>query len=281
MIAGILVFLLACMPMSNTLEAGWWEDLTNYFNPPAEAAPPMIKVLIAHDKIGTVLEVKGKYRIYDPHTGEHISTRFAGKRKFIQALSDGLKWGEEFPGIHQILIVPENQTITTLVDGIEYRGSIYVYDIGGTISVVNETYVEDYLESTLTLKYRESWPEEAFAAIAIAARTDAYYQIANPKSKFWEVDASEVGYHGYAVTHQSRGMEKAIQDTRYMILSKNSTSGITPIASQWSLARISLPKAVEMANQGDHAALILSRAFPNTKIELMRFAAIASNHVMR
>src|SRR5262249_11555913 len=149
-------------------------------------------------RTGVVLEVKGKYKIFDPHTKEHISTRYTGKRKFIQAVSDGLKWGEEFPGVHQLLVTPDGPDVTIIVDGIEYHGPVYVYDIGGTISVVNQVPVEEYVSSILSQHYREPLSPETLAAIAIAARTSAYYSAENPKSDYWSIDAQQMGYQGFA-----------------------------------------------------------------------------------
>lgn len=281
-IAKFLVILLLSLSLVNTVEAKWWDSISGYFKRPEPMLPPMIRVLIVNDQPGVVLEVKGKYKIFDPYTKEHISTRFTGKRKFIQATEDGIKWGEEFPGLHQLLIVPDDLSITTTVDGIEYRGSIYIFDVGGTISVVNQIYIEDYLDSILSLQYRNPLPDEALAAIAIAARTNAYFQAKHPKNQFWDVDGQQAGYQGYAVTHQPSGIDKAIYDTRYMIMSLgNSEDGNKPFPAYWNsnsdskatkepaiYSRISLLKVEEMAQKGEHAAQILAKAFPNASIRL-------------
>lgn len=291
MIIRILVMLLAVAPLSIPADAGLWDSFKSIFSKGELPQPLSTRILIVHDQHGIVLEVKGKYAIYDPKTNEHISTRFIGKRKFIQALSDGIKWGEEFPGVHQLLIVPEDSHITTVVDGIEYRGKIYIYDIGGTISVVNQVDVEDYLTSLLAPKYKEPLAEETMAAIAIAARTNAYYQALNPKNTYWDINANQVGYLGYAVTNSSSDIERAIEATRYMVMSKSGSEPgtATPFPAVWSNAgkkvdnaensKISLSQADDMANKGDHAAQILAKAFPNTTILLMHYAPPAQQKV--
>ena len=292
MIFRILLLLIAFMPMATQAEEGIWSTITSFFKKPAPLIPPMIRVLIVNDKPGVVLEVKGKYKIYDPFLRGHISTRFIGKRKFIQAVQDGLKWGEEFPGLHQIKIVPDHPNTTTLVDGIEYRGSIYVYDIGGAISIVNEVYVEDYLNSILALKYPTPMPTETEAAIAITARTNAYYQVEHPRNKFWDVDGNQVDYQGYAVTLRSSGINEAIQATRYMVMSRQSeeTGKPGPFLGQWNeqegssqgaLARISILQAMEMADNGDNAAKILARAFPGSTIHLIRYDSEARETALK
>ncbi len=180
MIRRLLMIAFAMLCYNPLTQAGVFDDWVAALWKTEKPVPPTIKVLVTHDKPGVVLEVKGKYKIYDPHQNMYISTRFIGKRKFIQAISDGLKWGEEFPGIHQIRIVPDDPNTTTLVDGIEYKGSIFVYDIGGTISVVNEIDIEDYLKSILEPQFDDNLLPETFASIAITARTNAYYQASWP-----------------------------------------------------------------------------------------------------
>lgn len=287
MILRMLFFLFAFMPFTPSLQAGWLDNITGYFRSAPPSTPPKIKVLIVHDQPGVVLEVKGKYKILDPHAKEHISTRFVGKRKFIQAVRDGIKWGEEFPGVHQLKIVPDEKTTTTLIDGIEYRGAIYVYDVDGAISIVNETYIEDYLTSILALRYRDPQPEEALATIAIAARTTAYYQAENPKSEFWAADGRQVGFQGFVTTRQPSGIERAIRATRYMVMSRSSgkKGQINPFIADWKqpgqsksavqaiVSQIGLNQVDEMAKQGEHAAQILAKAFPGIKIELIHYVS--------
>lgn len=285
MIFRMLFLLLAFMPLTTSLQAGWLDNITSYFQKDKPLSPPKIKVLIVHDQPGVVLEVKGKYKIFDPHTKDHLTTRFVGKRRFIQAMRDGIKWGEEFPGVHQIVIVPDDKFTTTIVDGIEYRGSIYVYDVDGSISVVNETFIEDYLTSTLPLQYRDYMPEEALAAIAIAARTTAYYQSENPKSEFWAADGRQVNYQGVSPNINQSPMGRAITTTRYMVMSNTSArfGEALPFIADWKqpnqqktaaqaiVSQISLTQVNDLAKQGEHAAQILTKAFPGTKIELIHY----------
>lgn len=268
-----VIALSSCL-LGASLQAGVVENLISKFWTKEAQAPATIKILVVHDKPGAVLEVKGKYKIFDPHTNTFISTRFVGKRKFIQALNSSLKWGEEFPGIHQLKIVPDDPTTTTLVDGIEYKGDLYIYDIGGTISIVNELPLDDFLRVSLNTLYDNALPEEVAASIAIAARSNAWYQVKNPKSEYFAVDAGKIGYRGYAAGFKRNGIDSAINETKNMILTKNNA----PFANNFTgsaqtanpeIAEISLEQAIKLAQKGDDAAEILQKAYPGSKVSLI------------
>ena len=83
MMARMLFLLLACFSFTGMINA--------------EIAPS-IKVLILHDKESADVEVKGKYKIFDPNTNvQLINMRLVGKNKPVEAMAAGLKWGEDFP----------------------------------------------------------------------------------------------------------------------------------------------------------------------------------------
>lgn len=239
-----------------------------------EKVPPEVKILIVHDKPGVVLEVKGKYKLYDPNTNEFISTRFIGKRKFIQALQDGLKWGEEFPGVHQIKIVPDDPKTKTLVDGTEYSGEVIVYDIGGSISVVNKLPVDDYLNFVMGTKNFNSLSQEALNALAIVTRTNVLYHAQNSNNNFWSIEGSQVGYLGSAAGQVKGTLASAITDTSNMVLRKSGEL----FPAEWSsstgqgdavIALISLNEAEKLASDGKNASEILSVAFPGASVNLV------------
>jgi stage II sporulation protein D len=284
MLFRILITMLALMPLTMKTEAGLWDSLKSMFGKDVKQRPPVVKVLALHDLSGAVLEVRGPYKIINPHTHTHISTRFVGKRKLLEALPEGLKWGEEFPGVYQLLLVPDSPETVMSVDGAEFRGLLYIYDIGGTISIVNEVDIEDYLKTILTPKYLETLPQESLAAYAIAARTNAYFLSLNPKNNYWHIDGRQVGYNGWNSMNPKSPMMAALRQTRYMVMSTTGTyeGYVTPFVLQWEtipvggpvkdkprIGKISLHDAEEQAKKGDHAAQILSKAFPGVMIQRM------------
>jgi hypothetical protein len=278
MVARLVWILLCLTPFVSPLQA---------VAPKVVKAQPMdntfIKLLVVHDKPGVVLEVKGQYKVYDPNTDKFISTRFKGKRKYMQAISDGIKWGEEFPGIHQLMIVPNTLSTTTIVDGIEYKGRIYVYDIGGAISIVNELTLDDYVRCTIAQQYETSnLSDEAMNAVVIAARTNAYYLVQNPGSKFWTIDARKTGYQGHTLVNVNPKFEKALERTHNMVLSDDNNE-VKAFANNWGISAgqseaikniisssISVVEADDLAKKGNDAAKILSKAYPQKNLKVLK-----------
>lgn len=274
------LFVIAFLPFITPVEAGFLSNMRNLFTKHQKTVPA-IDVLVVNDQPSALVEMKGKYQLYNPYTKKLISKRYIGKKKLMQTTSSGLKWGEEFPGIFQLMIIPDEPNAVVSIDGIDYKGTVTVYDIGGTISVVNRVPIEDYLRSTLPGAYHEPMPEEAMAAIAIVARTDAFYLSKNPKNKFWSVDGAQVGYSGMNSMHTTSPMDLAVTSTRHMVLSQTGAyeGKLTPFPAHWgnpqsyhtsaSNSRITVYEAEDIARTGGHAAQILSKAFPGSHIELI------------
>lgn len=279
MMKKIFVALFSLFMFTNAAQAGIWDSITQFFSKSSMNINDNLKILVVHDKPGVVLEVKGKYKIYDPKTNMHMGKGYVGKRKYIQPLSDGMKWGEEFPGVFQIMVMPDDKSTTTIVDGIEYKGRIYVYDIGGSISIVNEIPFDEYVKTILSSNLQQPLPSEVLAALAITARTNAYYMQQNSHSNFWHIEAKQIGYQGYALSQPNTLTEQAIKATHNMVMSISST----PFLARWNIvdagdimynikpmdSNISLDQAAMMAHQGDHAAQILKKAYPNAQVDLI------------
>lgn len=287
MIMRILLLILAIIPMSSPLQASWWDSFTGYFKGKERASPPNIRILTLHDVEGANLEVRGKYSLYNPYGNSYISSRFIGKSRKLEALHDGLKWGETFPGLFQLKIVPDEPVTRTIINGKEYAGPIYIYDIGGSLSIVNEVPIEDYVQSVLVSYQDKHLEPEALSALAIVARTNAYFQSVNPKNTFWAVDAQKIGFNGRVPVTPS--IEDAIRLTSYMIMSQTGVyEGVaTPFAAQFDqlspgqtkdvrVSKITLEEANEAAQKGEHAAQILAKAFPGTTIMLLQYGGSRS-----
>jgi stage II sporulation protein D len=214
-----LIPLFATQEESNLMEAS--DDQGNV----------VVKVLIRENVDGALIDVSGGYRVYNPETGKVLSSGFQGKRYYLQANSVGLKWGEGYPGVHQIKITPKNDKTTILVDGIQYKGSIVVYDINSRIQIVNEADVEDVVCASLSsILGNTNYESATYDAVAIAARTNLYNTILHSSNVYWNVTASEIDYQSHAAVLSNPNIEKAVHTTKHLIL----TYDEKPFATSWT-----------------------------------------------
>lgn len=284
----VLLAFLAFLPSAFHLEAAVWNEVVNSFGGGRrQPAPPSIRIRIIHGTPKVDLEVQGQYSLYDPNIDlnkceRYIDTRYRGKCRCFEALGGGLKWGEEFPNLHQLKIVDDKPNSMTIINGNAYKGPVYVYDVQGNLSIVNEVSIEDYVRGVLDSNVKEELESEMLYALAIVARTNAYFQSCNPKNKYWAVDAKEVNYRG--LTEEPEEVQDAVCLTKNMVMSR---TGIyegyaNPFPAQFGesnlghsdtnalVSKISIQEGNEMARKGSHAAQILGKAFPGSIIMLVR-----------
>ena len=192
--------------------------------------PATIKVLLHKNTPKPLIEVKGRYYVDEPVSGMQLSTGILSRRSFITQEAYGLNWGEKFPGISQLRIVPGDSQTTVLINGIQYRGCIEIYAIDGNFNIINEVDIESFLKSTLTLQFPHPLQDEATNALAIVARTNAYYLASKGKSSLWHITAQEAHYPGYALTGYKPYIDRAVDLTRHAIM----TFQNAPFAATWT-----------------------------------------------
>lgn len=195
-----------------------------------KAKPATIKVMLAQRAHRALVEVKGRYQLFTPSNGLKIAAGTFAKRDFIYPDPQGLHWGDNFPGVTEMRIVPGDSQTTILVNGTQYKGCVEIYDREGTLYIVNEVDVESYLRSILTTQITEELDDEVMEAIAIVARTNAYYFLSKNAHSFWHVLANDVHYQGYGATLQNLSVDRAVENTRYMIMMR----GSLPFAAAWT-----------------------------------------------
>lgn len=193
-----------------------------------------IKVLLAKNIDEVLLESKGPYVVFDPQDGCKITTSLSGKRFMVKSNPSGIKWGEEYPGIHQIQVVPKNKNSSLLVNGIEYEGAITIIGIKNKINVINAIDVESYLKSTLTPQFQYPLESEVMAAIAISARTTAYSHVRRNKDAYWHISSEEMSYQGKAAIIPDSHVANAIDRTRNIILVLSEGGDNKPFAATWT-----------------------------------------------
>lgn len=184
----------------------------------ADTKPATIKVLLHEMMEGAIVEVKGRFQVCNIENNKYLSGGRSNKRFFLFPHPDGLKWGETYPGVYQIRIVPLSSETTTLIDGIEYRGCIEVYNIEGKLYFVNEVDIESYIKSTLSTEFSIKPPIDILDSIAILARTNAYYIAGKNCNQFWHVYGTNNGYYGNANTLVHPHIDRSVDATKYLIL---------------------------------------------------------------
>ncbi len=194
-----------------------------------KSKPATVKVLLHRQASEALLEAKGRYEIYYPLDGTKITSGINSNRHTISATEYGLKWGEEFKGLHQLRFVPVESTSSLLVNGIQYKGCIEVRSNDGKLNVINEVGVEQYLKSTLSSTFAEPIPQEAMNAIAIIARTNAYFIGSRNKQADWHVIASDIGYKGASFLPKKH-VDRAVETTDHLIMKYNDE----PFAATWT-----------------------------------------------
>ncbi len=180
--------------------------------------PATIKVLIGKHQEKVLLEAKGKYNMYNLESKLLLTSGSSAKRQWLKCSENGLFWGDLIPGNFQIRLVPGDASSTLLVNGIEYRGCLEIHDVNGKLFIVNEVDIERYLKSIMTAQFPTEMDDEVMDSIAIAARTNAYYLSCRKLSAQWHVDAQDVNYQGHALTLQTPHVDRAINNTRHMVM---------------------------------------------------------------
>lgn len=180
--------------------------------------PPTIKLLLAQESSGLLLEARGSFAVINPANHKKLSSGKKGKRFYLYPHQIGIRWGEDFPGVFQLQIVPTSSETSFLIDGIQYRGAIEVYNIEGTLQVINEVDVETFLKASLSQTLAPDLSPPVLNALAIIARTDTYYSALLNSTSFYHLDAASVGYRGIGLTRQNLAVEHAVEATRYLVM---------------------------------------------------------------
>ena len=200
----------------------------------APIAPRNVQVLLEKDATEALLEVKGPYHLFNPHDGSRISSGLLGKRFIVRETDNGLKWGEEFPGIHQIYISPRSPDSSIFVNGIQYSGAVAIYGVAGTINIVNDVDIESYVKSILSSQFPTPLEPEVMSSLAILVRTDAYFHAMKNPGSFWHTSAAAGHYSGSALIVTNSPAERAADTTRHLILVHPQEGRNLPFPATWT-----------------------------------------------
>lgn len=281
MITRMIALAAAFMAISQPMQAGpLWDNIKNYFSRKSEEKPE-IRIMIVKESPRVHLEVDGKYRIFDPRTSEHLATRPIGRQGDVTSIGSGIHWNEGFPGIHQLMIVPDNKQAITKVDGKEYFGSMIIYEVEGLLTVINSVGFDELLISVLDKEVGEKESLELVSASAIVARTNALALKEHPANPFWTASAEDLDYYGIPQDKDLSLIQRAVRNTRNMILKTRGASvpmsvdfakntGAKLLSNGKAPSKISFADAKKISESGKDAADILLHAFPDAQISLIR-----------
>lgn len=196
--------------------------------------PENIKILLKKDVSEVLLEVRGPYQVVDSIDFRRLSSGMYGKRFVLHTTESGIMWGDEFQSRREISIISKSADTKFLIDGIQYEGFLHIIKKDKLLTLVNEIDVESYLKNVLSQEFTYSSENEAFAAIAIAARTNAYAHICKDSNKPWHITADEVNYHGYALMSKTAPIIEAIKATRHLIIAHSFNGINVPFEAVWT-----------------------------------------------
>ncbi len=107
------------------------------------------------------------------------------------------------------------------VDGMKFQGNMeIIHDGAGTLTVINDVALEDYVTGVLAGEIPHEWPLEALKAQAIAARTFAFLKMMDARQKGQKYDVENNAFYQ---VYQGTGkvddeMIRAVKETRGEIL---------------------------------------------------------------
>lgn len=251
---------------SLNMDKGAQERLSRIRGMPEE---PSIRILLLANQESVDIEVAGAHNIFNPKNGKTIETLFSNSSYAMMPSPEGLKWGTEFPGVFQMLIIPDSQETPVRVNGVEYPGVLICYQVGDKLAVVNQVSLEDFtsslLSSTLLPKFHDT--KETLAAYAIAFRTKGLAAAIHPKNTFWDAKASTFGYHGKSVMRRDKAFQDAIKGTRKLVVIGKDASALTSVGGDDQVAEIlaAVPReeVVKLSKNGKNAKEILEFLFPD------------------
>lgn len=107
------------------------------------------------------------------------------------------------------------------VKGKWYRGYFIVYNMSGTITVINKVDIEDYIKGVVPSEMPRGWAYEAHKAQAIAARSYALANLGKRASRGYDLkDTPEDQAYGGA-SAEAVNTNKAVKDTEGIVLIYN------------------------------------------------------------
>jgi stage II sporulation protein D len=184
----------------------------------AQPSPEWIRVAVVQNDPEVNLEIHGRFTVRALHTGDEVHIGRRVRQVAVRGLPEGLAFGGDVVPFTGVRVEPADEATISL-NGVRLRGTLEIVrqqDL--TLLVVNHVGLEDYLRGVLSKEAPDYWPMEALKAIAIAARTYAFYQRLAKEQFDFDVTGTVQSqlYGGKSVEKDST--DRAVKATRGWIL---------------------------------------------------------------
>lgn len=218
-----LLLATALLMTSQPLYAGWKETFSGFIPTKKREleifkSEETVKVLLAHKVDGAMLQLYGRFDVRDPNDAKYLSSGHVGKQGMVLPMVKGIAWGEHFPDTYQFVVIPKNREKTFILDGVQHEGVLYVYQIDGKLSLVNELPLESYVRSVVSTQAEETLHAEALASLAVCVRTHALWSRNMKTEGFWHLYGPDVGFIGMAGASRNSAAQVAASTTDGMVL---------------------------------------------------------------
>lgn len=176
---------------------------------------PRIRVLVLQSEDPVVFSSKGSLALYQDNGSQEIIV--SPETDTIFSARDSLLIVDKIPSC-QLVRLKADSGQNIKVNGLSYRGDVWVRAVDGQVFVVNSLDLEEYLYGVIPREISPSWPEQALKTQAVAARTYALYHMIMRKHEIYDVfsTTSSQVYGGKVSEHPSA--IKAVDQTKGEVL---------------------------------------------------------------
>lgn len=168
--------------------------------------------------------VSSKGMITDKLTGNVICSLDAMKTYVLKATKNDIEIkieGKYYNLGSKFIVIQPVDTGFVCAKNKWYRGSIVIANRGGSLTVVNDVKLEDYLLGVVPCEMPSSWHEEALKAQAIAARSYAVANLGKNGSKGFDLrDTTDDQVYGGALSETER-TNQIVSQTYGIVVTQN------------------------------------------------------------
>jgi len=180
--------------------------------------PSKIRVLVLQSEAPVLFSSEGCINLFFDNGSKEIIVR--PEIDTVFSVRDGFLIVDNLPAGQAVRLKADSEQ-NIKVNGLSYRGDVWVRAVDGQIFVVNSLDLEEYLYGVIPREISPSWPEQALKTQAVAARTYALYHMIKRKHEMYDVfsTTSSQVYGGKVSEHPSA--ISAVDKTKGEVLTCN------------------------------------------------------------